>query len=195
MVRGRREGGQRGPAGGRRVEMEHLGRRPGGTPLTPVHRLNLSQRVGRESRRVHQTHLMYHEKMEPTREALTPPAFVGLAAHSLRWRLLTTLADSDYRVRELVALFGEPQNLLSYHLRQLRDGGLVTARRSSNDGRDTYYHLDLDRCAEALAETAAALHPALGRKASVPPAPAGRELSRPVAVLFVCTGNSIRSPI
>jgi ArsR family transcriptional regulator, arsenate/arsenite/antimonite-responsive transcriptional repressor / arsenate reductase (thioredoxin) len=135
---------------------------------------------------------MYDQKMEPTREALTPPAFVGLAAHSLRWRLLTTLADSDYRVRELVAQFGEPQNLLSYHLRQLRDGGLVTARRSSNDGRDTYYHLDLDRCAEALAETAAALHPALGRKASGPPAPAG---SRPVAVLFVCTGNSIRSPI
>ena len=123
----------------------------------------------------------------------TTPAFLSLAAHSLRWRLLTTLADSDSRVRELVALLDEPQNLLSYHLRQLRDGGLVTSRRSSHDGRDTYYHLDLDRCADALAETAAALHPALGKDAAAPPP--GRTRSRPVAVLFVCTGNSIRSPI
>ena len=125
----------------------------------------------------------------------TTPAFVGLAAHPLRWRLLTALADSDYRVRELVALLDEPQNLLSYHLRQLRDGGLLTARRSSYDGRDTYYHLDLDRCADALAETAAALHPALGNDRAAALPPGGRERSRPFAVLFVCTGNSIRSPI
>ena len=128
-----------------------------------------------------------------TDPAATTPAFVSLAAHPLRWQLLTTLADSDYRVRELVALLDEPQNLLSYHLRQLRDGGLVTARRSSHDGRDTYYHLDLDRCADALAETAAALHPALGKDAAAPPP--GRKRPCPVAVLFVCTGNSIRSPI
>ena len=90
-----------------------------------------------------------------------PPEFVRLAAHPLRWQLLTALADSDLRVRELVTLLDEPQNLLSYHLRQLRDGGLVTARRSSYDRRDTYYHLDLDRCADLLAETGPALHPAL----------------------------------
>ena len=102
-----------------------------------------------------------------------PPAFVRLAAHPLRWRLLTELADSDYRVRELVTLVGEPQNLVSYHLRLLRDGGLVTAARSSFDGRDSYYHLDLDRCADALADTGAALHPAL-RPDAAPPHPAGR---------------------
>jgi ArsR family transcriptional regulator, arsenate/arsenite/antimonite-responsive transcriptional repressor / arsenate reductase (thioredoxin) len=133
--------------------------------------------------------------MARTDPAATTPAFISLAAHPLRWQLLTALAVSDYRVRELVALLDEPQNLLSYHLRQLRDGGLVTARRSSHDGRDTYYHLDLDRCADALAETAAALHPALGKDAAAPSPPAGRERSRPVAVLFVCSGNSIRSPI
>ena len=87
--------------------------------------------------------------------------FVRLAAHPLRWRLLAELADSDYRVRELVTLVGEPQNLVSYHLRLLRDGGLVTATRSSFDGRDSYYHLDLDRCADALAHAGTALHPAL----------------------------------
>src|SRR4051794_39511936 len=107
--------------------------------------------------------------MARTVAAATTPAFVSLAAHPLRWQLLTTLADSDSRVRELVALLDEPQNLVSYHLRQLREGGLVTARRSSHDGRDTYYHIDLDRCADALAETAGALHPALGKAAAGPP--------------------------
>ncbi|QKV73316.1 ArsR family transcriptional regulator [Amycolatopsis sp. Hca4] len=118
--------------------------------------------------------------------ATEPPAFVRLAAHPLRWSLLTALAGGDLRVRELVAQVGEPQNLVSYHLRLLRGGGLVTATRSTFDGRDSYYHLDLDRCASALAETGAALHPALRPE----PPPPGR-----VAVLFLCTGNSARSPI
>src|SRR5918992_2637279 len=109
--------------------------------------------------------------MVATGQAVAPPAFVRLAAHPLRWRLLTELADSDYRVRELVALVGEPQNLVSYHLRLLRDGGLVTATRSSFDGRDSYYHLDLDRCAHALAGTGAALHPALRLDGTTPASP------------------------
>ena len=128
------------------------------------------------------------------------PVFVRLAAHPLRWRLLSELSVSDYRVRELVNLIGEPQNLVSYHLRQLRGGGLVTVRRSSFDARDSYYHLDLERCAHALASTGAALHPALGTEppacacaAEPPPAQAASD-HRPT-VLFACTGNSARSPI
>jgi protein-tyrosine-phosphatase/DNA-binding transcriptional ArsR family regulator len=120
-----------------------------------------------------------------------PPAFVRLAAHPLRWRLLTELADSDHRVRDLVALLGEPQNLISYHLRLLRDGGLVTARRSTFDGRDSYYRLELDRCADALAETGTALHPALRFQATPPTPPARRRFT----VLFICTGNTARSPM
>src|SRR5215469_2033784 len=89
-----------------------------------------------------------------------PPPF-RLIADPVRWRLLRELADSDLRVRELVTAVGEAQNLVSYHLRRLRSGGLVTARRSSSDGRDTYYSLDLARCAHALAEAGAALHPGL----------------------------------
>ena len=121
--------------------------------------------------------------------------FVRLAAHPLRWRLLTELADSDYRVRELVTLLGEPQNLVSYHLRLLRDGGLVNATRSSFDGRDSYYHLDLDRCAVALTHTGAALHPALRRESSRHIPQVDLRRSPRVGVLFVCTGNSARSPI
>jgi protein-tyrosine-phosphatase/DNA-binding transcriptional ArsR family regulator len=121
------------------------------------------------------------------------PPFVGLAGHPVRWLLLTELAASDRRVRELVAAAGEPQNLISYHLRLLRDAGLVTATRSSYDGRDSYYHLDLDRCAEALAGAGAAVHPALRLAPAPPPRPA--DLWHRPAVLFVCTGNSARSPL
>ncbi|MFC5268864.1 ArsR family transcriptional regulator [Kribbella qitaiheensis] len=126
--------------------------------------------------------------MAPTVPA-DPPSFVRLVAHPLRWRLVTELARSDLRVRELVGLVGEPQNLVSYHLRLLRHDGLVTATRSTFDGRDSYYHLDLDHCARGLTGTGAAIHPALEltpREASGP----GR-----VSVLFACTGNSARSPI
>jgi protein-tyrosine-phosphatase len=119
-----------------------------------------------------------------------PPPFVRLAGHPLRWRLLGELARSDRRVRELVDLVSQPQNLVSYHLRKLRDAGLVGARRSTFDGRDAYYHLDLVSCADALAAAGPALHPGL-RLAPVPPvAPA-----RGWRVLFLCTGNSARSPV
>jgi protein-tyrosine-phosphatase len=87
-----------------------------------------------------------------------------------------------------------PQNLVSYHLRLLREGGLVTARRSSYDGRDSYYHLEVDRCADALTDSAATLHPALRRHGPLSP-PVERLQSRRIAVLFVCTGNSARSPV
>jgi protein-tyrosine-phosphatase/DNA-binding transcriptional ArsR family regulator len=125
----------------------------------------------------------------------TPPAFIRLAAHPLRWRLLAALADGDHLVRELAARVDQPQNLVSYHLRLLRSEGLVNATRSSFDGRDCYYHLDLDRCGEALADSGAALHPALRRPADRPDPPPASAPAGSVAVLFVCTGNGSRSPI
>src|SRR5689334_182091 len=113
-----------------------------------------------------------------------PPPFLQLAAHPVRWRLLSELSRSDRRVGELCALAGERQSLVSYHLKLLRDGGLVTARRSAADGRDSYYVLDLERCGALLAGAGAALHPGL---ATTRPAP------READVLFLCTGNSARS--
>jgi protein-tyrosine-phosphatase len=132
--------------------------------------------------------------MSPPR-GVSPPAFVRLTADPLRWRLLGELADSDLRVRELVSRVDQPQSLVSYHLRVLREGGLVTARRSSFDGRDSYYHLDLDRCAEGLTQSGAALHPMLRRHAGPPIPSVELRRSRRIAVLFVCTGNSARSAI
>jgi ArsR family transcriptional regulator, arsenate/arsenite/antimonite-responsive transcriptional repressor / arsenate reductase (thioredoxin) len=119
-----------------------------------------------------------------------PPTFLRLAGHHLRWLLLEELARSDRQVHELTARLGQPQNLVSYHLGQLRRGELVTRRRSSADGREIYYSLDLARCGDLLAAAGAALHPALQLAAPPPPPPATRT---PVRVLFLCTGNSSRS--
>jgi protein-tyrosine-phosphatase/DNA-binding transcriptional ArsR family regulator len=118
-----------------------------------------------------------------------PPPFVRLAGHPLRWRLLSELARSDRRVRELVTLVDQPQSLVSYHLRRLRDGRLVRARQSTFDGRDAYYRLDLEYCADALAGAGLALHPGL----RLAPSPAAAPTRR-CRVLFLCTGNSARSP-
>lgn len=38
---------------------------------------------------------------------------------------------------------------------------MVFSRRSSADGRDSYYVLDLGRCGELLADAGVALHPGL----------------------------------
>jgi protein-tyrosine-phosphatase len=103
------------------------------------------------------------------------------------------LARSDLRVGELCAAAGHRQSLVSYHLRQLRDGGLVSMRRSAADGRDTYYVLDLTRCGELLSSAGASLHPGL---ALAPGARGARKRgSAPARVLFLCTGNSARSQI
>jgi protein-tyrosine-phosphatase/DNA-binding transcriptional ArsR family regulator len=134
---------------------------------------------------IYQTELMYCHWVETDR--LKVPLLMQMASHPLRWALLTELAASDRRVRELAASVDEPQNLVSYHLRLLRVAGLVDSRRSAFDGRDSYYHLNLARCAAAFGEAASALHPAL-------PSTATSTTARG-SVLFLCTGNSVRSPM
>jgi protein-tyrosine-phosphatase/DNA-binding transcriptional ArsR family regulator len=123
----------------------------------------------------------------------SPPRFLRLAGHPLRWRLLSELSRSDRRVGELCELAGRRQSLVSYHLRQLRDGDLVSMRRSAADGRDTYYVLNLTRCGELLSSAGMSLHPGL---APTPCPRAARERGSVLArVLFLCTGNSARSQI
>ena len=122
-----------------------------------------------------------------------PPSFLQLAGHPLRWQLLRELAQSDRQVRELTNVLRQPQSLVSYHLARLRAGQLVSMRRSSADGRDAYYRVDLARCGELLAAAGGALHPGL---ALAPPIGNGHAApGRRVRVLFLCTGNSTRSQI
>src|SRR3954470_11048062 len=64
----------------------------------------------------------------------SPPLFLPLVAHPLRWRLLCDLASSDRRVRELCASSGEQQSLVSYHLGRLRRVGAGATPRSAAGG-------------------------------------------------------------
>jgi protein-tyrosine-phosphatase len=121
----------------------------------------------------------------------SPPPFLRLAAHPLRWRVLSELARSDLWVGLLIELAGRAEYVVSFPLRQLREGGLVSTRRSAADGRDTYYVLDLPRCGELLSSAGVALHPGLARAPLVRMQP---ERGR-ASVLFLCTGNSSRSQI
>lgn len=115
------------------------------------------------------------------------PAILALLAHDVRWRLITALAHSDRRVQELVELVARPTNLVSYHLRLLRDGGLVHEHRSAADRRDFYYTLALPHVVQQFHTAGAQLHPALG----CPPPAQPRRI--PAKILFLCTHNSARS--
>lgn len=118
----------------------------------------------------------------------TPPKVIKLLAHDMRWQLVQSLAGGDYRVNELVTMMEQPLNLVSYHLKQLREGQLVTMRRSEADGRDNYYSLDLDHLQHLYHDAGMAIHPALigEREGAI-------SLASKPKVLFVCTHNSARS--
>src|SRR5438309_8921367 len=123
---------------------------------------------------------------------VSPSRFVQLLADEQRWRLLQELARSDRKVSELTELVGRPQNLVSYHLASLRNAGIVSARRSSADRRDTYYRIEMRRCADLLCGVGSALQPGL-RLDVAPRTLDGRPPRRRPIVLFLCTGNSARS--
>src|SRR5688500_8272407 len=129
----------------------------------------------------------------PLVQALSPPEVLGLLSDPLRWQLVAELGRSDRRVGELVQLVDKPQNLVSYHLAELRRAGIVTSRRSSADGRDVYYRADLLRCRDLLGQAGRSLHPGLALAPTTPDA-AERRRGRP-RLLFLCTGNSARSQI
>ena len=133
--------------------------------------------------------------METTSVHGPPPRFLALAGNPVRWRLLSELSRSDLRVGELCARLNLPQNLVSYHLGRLRGERVVSRRRSTADGRDSYYVLELDRCGELLAGAARALHPGLRLAPTAPDRRSATGRRRRTRVLFLCTGNSGRSQI
>ncbi len=107
---------------------------------------------------------------------------------------MTELARSDRLVNELSHLLDQPQALVSYHLGRLRDGGLVSSRRSAYDGRASYYRVDLARCGDALSATGTSLHPGLALRVDSG-TPHLSDRTDQARVLFACTGNGARSQI
>ena len=88
-------------------------------------------------------------------DAADAAALLAVVADPVRWRLLAALADAPHCVCDLQPVGGVAPNLLSYHLRVLREAGLVTASRR---GRWIDYALAddaLDRLRAALPAAAA----------------------------------------
>jgi protein-tyrosine-phosphatase len=131
--------------------------------------------------------------MRATQLANPSLEFLRLLAHPIRWRVLLSLAHSDYRVQELVSRVHQPQNLVSYHLRRLRTYQLIHERRSAADGRDIYYSLDLDKFKTLYLQTGQNLHPGVGSPEEKSQTKTVPSSSKPVRVLFLCTHNSARS--
>ncbi len=131
--------------------------------------------------------------MSTALSTVQPPHFLKLLAHEIRWKLLVLLARSDYRVQELVGLVDQPQNLVSYHLRQLRSENIVAERRSAADSREVYYSLDFDTLHTLYFAAAEQLHPALGRTDTQLEETTSHLPHTSTRVLFLCTENSARS--
>ena len=122
-----------------------------------------------------------------------PLEFLKLLAHDIRWRILLALSGSDYRVEELVKQIKQPHNLVSYHLKRLKLKRLVKERRSSADGRDIYYSLNLDQFHQLYIQMGQSLHPAMGEASPQSYAETKNTKHPPIRVLFLCTHNSARS--
>ena len=122
---------------------------------------------------------------------IEPAVLLKLLGNDVRWRLVAALAASDRKVNELVEAVGQPPNLVSYHLGQLRAARMVGERRSSADARDVYYSLDLERLQAALERCAVTIHPGLSPGSRHTAAPGPPEVAgQPTRVLFLCTHNS-----
>lgn len=70
--------------------------------------------------------------------------FLKLMADPTRRRIFLLLMKGETCNCEMVGLLGMPQNLISHHLRQLRQAGLIRARRDAVDRRWIYYSVDLE---------------------------------------------------
>lgn len=68
-------------------------------------------------------------------------------ANPERLLIVLWLAGTDSSVRELETVTGLSQSLVSYHLRSLRQAGLVAARAEGRANRYQLTHPDLDKLA------------------------------------------------
>src|SRR5262245_33226171 len=80
-------------------------------------------------------------------------------ADETRLRIIDSLRDGEECVCNLTGPLGTRQSLLSFHLRTLKDAGLLRDRK---EGRWVYYALNLDALDEVIQELEALKKPRKG---------------------------------
>jgi DNA-binding transcriptional ArsR family regulator len=83
-----------------------------------------------------------------------------LLADPTRRRIFLALMRGETCNCELRDELGLAENLVSHHLRQLRDAGFARERRDETDARWIYYRLDTERLASAWSALGTAFDPA-----------------------------------
>jgi ArsR family transcriptional regulator, arsenate/arsenite/antimonite-responsive transcriptional repressor len=96
----------------------------------------------------------------PTDVSADLAVFIKLLADRTRRRIFLLLMQGETCNCELTGLLGLPQNLISHHLRVLRQAGLVRCRRDRRDARWIYYWVDPEALAPVWGEFQALFSPA-----------------------------------
>ena len=84
-----------------------------------------------------------------------------LLADPTRRRIFLALLEGETCNCELADAFGLAENLISHHVRQLREAGFVRERRDREDARWIYYSVDVDAYRAAWQALCASLDPSL----------------------------------
>ena len=95
--------------------------------------------------------------------ASTWASILRALANEERLLIALWLAESDCSVRELEQVTGMSQPLVSYHLRELRDAGLVASTAIGRSNRYRLANADLDQLAGLVGRLRA---PAAARRVS-----------------------------
>ena len=93
-----------------------------------------------------------------------------LLADATRRRIFLLLMQGETCNCEMAQELGLAQNLISHHIRQLREAGFVRERRDEHDARWIYFRLNEDALAAAWRSLDALINPAhLGQRAPICP--------------------------
>jgi ArsR family transcriptional regulator, arsenate/arsenite/antimonite-responsive transcriptional repressor len=105
--------------------------------------------------------MMFDLVAAPTVPEFPPTAvrLVKLLADPTRRRLFLLLMQGETCNCELVPQLGLSQHLISHHIRQFREAGLIRERRDERDARWVYYTVDATALAGAWQALGAALDP------------------------------------
>ncbi len=125
---------------------------------------------------------------QPVEEAV---AVLQALADANRLRILDLLMQGDSCNCELKERLDLPPNLLSHHLRVLRQAGLVRSRRDALDGRWIYYVVNKETLGRWRDWFQAFLDPARVRERLVLCGPEGRQAAAGAAQDVLCCGTTV----